>query len=202
MFYFIFVFRIQIDPWASNSFSKKNAWSIYKGVELSSEKVWTFSIRFTCNCPQYFFNTSKSKLHRLYWLAFASIRDCYDKKFSQYFPVGRVKVSSLSYACDRTKKKFPIIILFSTSIMKNFWTRLMTMGKLKHRLHKTIQEWGLGSRVKNNIHPTRTEPICTRRDPTRPDPTRPKPPSFFLSTATIKPWTISLCFTKWKPLKG
>ena len=40
------------------------------------------------------------------------------------------------------------------------------MGKLKHRLHKTIQEGGLGSR---------SVPDATRRDPTRPDPTRPDP---------------------------
>lgn len=117
MFNFIFVFRIQIDPWASNSFAKKNAWSIYKGVELSSEKVWTFSIRFTCNCPQYFFNTSKSKLHRLYWLAFASIRDCYDKKFSQYFPVGRVKVSSLSFLIRSSGR-------YSRACVDSFRTRL------------------------------------------------------------------------------
>ena len=39
-------------------------------------------------------------------------------------------------------------------------------------------------------------------NPTRPDPTRPKLPSFFLSTATIVPCTISLRFTKLKPLKG
>ena len=78
----------------------------FKTSSQSYETVESFPYVFLVTVPSTLF--TKSKLHRLYWPPFASIRDCYGEIFSSTFLKG---IYSSFYTLDKTKN---IFLWFST----------------------------------------------------------------------------------------
>ena len=126
MFNFIFVFRIKIKPWAKKIICKeKHMINRFKTSSQLYETVESFPYVFLVTVPSTLL--TKSKLHRLYWPPFTSIRDCYGEIFSSTFLEENLEFLLRSTHLTRRKTYFSgsvpytkftiLLILFFTCIM-------------------------------------------------------------------------------------
>ena len=61
---------------------RKRIINLFEASSKVYKTVWTFTVRFTCNCLQYFSTQQNRSFTGFYWPTFAYIRECYGKTFS------------------------------------------------------------------------------------------------------------------------